>query len=280
MKLFVFSLLMIFLSVFSAQALPDSTDRARTDTGSHRTNTDTTLSMVVPKPKPQPVLRMIPRPSHNRTNVFLISLVLLFVFATFRMNYHRHISQLLSFMTKSEGGNRSVKERLSSSEHISWLFMAIYLLCLAYILFDLILYKGGNHLIGSGLYILPLCMAGCLGYFFLKQLLQKWIAWTFMQTARLDEYRLSLSWVLEISAIILFPLCIALIMSTGQVHEVLLYMGVAFILVVTLFRYVRMMGILKKLMALNFIYFFLYICAFEILPVAALFRLITREMTS
>lgn len=224
--------------------------------------------------------RIIARPSRNRTNVFLISLTLLFIFAAFRINYYRHISQLFTFMTKSEGGNRTVKERLSSSEHISWLFVAVYLLGLGYILYDFIQFKGGSNLAGTGLHILPLSIAACLGYFFLKQMLQKWVAWTFMQTARLDEYRLSLSWVLEISAIVLFPLCIALVMSTGIVHQWILYMGLTFILVVTLFRYVRMMGILKNLVALNFIYFFLYICAFEILPAAALFKLLFSKVSS
>lgn len=224
--------------------------------------------------------RMIVRPSENRTNVFLISLALLFVFAGFRISHHRHISQLFTFMTKSEGGNRSVKERLSSSEHISWLFVAVYLLGLAYILYNVILIKGNNNLVDPGFHLLPICIAACLGYFFIKQMLQKWVAWTFMQTARLDEYRLSLSWVLEISAIIIFPLCIALVMSSGRVHQWLLYSGVAFVLVITLFRYIRMMAILKKLVALNFIYFFIYICAFEILPVAALFKLLFNKVSN
>lgn len=216
-----------------------------------------------------------PRKQQNKTGLFLSAIVLLYAFAGFRLAFGKNLQDAFSWLRKTDerGANRRT---LNNSVRYPGIFSAVYLACLAYVLYH---YIASNkifmniHTKGS---LLLFSIALCFGLYALRYCLQRVLVWTFLTKEVYEDYQGNMTSITQIGSVILFPVCIVMLLSSGSFFQVILYTSILVIGFITLWRYARMIRGLKKIMSIDFVHFFLYLCAFEILPILAAGRFMLK----
>lgn len=227
------------------------------------------------QPKPNDVVQIRVRKDYNRTGLFLSAVLLLYVFAGFRLFFGKNLQDAFSWLRKVEDTSNN-RRSLNTDVRYAGIFSFLYLACMAYVLYHYIVTSKipmEFHAKGS---LLLFSVFLCFGLYLLKYFLQRVLVWTFLSKEVYDEYRTNLNSITQIASVILFPICIVMLLSSGRFFQVILYTAIAVIGFITLWRYARMIGSLKKIMSIDFVHFFLYLCAFEILPILAAGRFMIR----
>jgi hypothetical protein len=98
------------------------------------------------------------------------------------------------------------------------------------------------------------------------------LAWTFDKKLQLSQYTLNVSVIYKSAAIVLFPLSIMILVSSDFLSDLLMKVAVFIFLASVVFRYIRNLGLMKKLLSMHFLHFFVYLCAFEIIPLLLLYK--------
>jgi len=209
------------------------------------------------------------RPHKNKTTVFFISILLLYVFAGVRLMFAHQFTGSLQ-MLKNMNDKRKVQ---AETDHISIIsFYALYLITLGYTTYCfLVHYKGffAHISVISGVLI---CIAGVTFLFMLKTIMMNITAWTFDKKAVLHQYYLNVSMVYKIGAIVLFPLAILILISSEKLALLFLQCAVLILILASLLRILRNSSLMKKLLTVHFLHFIVYLCAFEIIPLMLLFK--------
>lgn len=216
---------------------------------------------------------MKPRKESNKTSVFLWSIFLLYLFAGFKGVYGKNVFFLFNQFSPTAIGRKlnSVK----TSGH-SLVYVLVYLSSLSFILYSY-LKKYGQFSAKQSLSELFLTsVLICFGLYLVKTALQRIVAWAFVKPEVYVEYQGSLVSITEIAAMVLFPICIVLFMSSGLVFTYILMIAIGLVALIALFRFFRMIISLKKIIAFHFLHFFIYLCAFEILPILATCKYLMR----
>ncbi len=217
--------------------------------------------------------KIIPRNAENRTGIFLISLLLLFVFAGIKNTFFRHFSNLFKVFTTTNISKRQMKEQLENNSRASALFLVLYFFCVSFILYLLL----SNESLFSSKYTsiskYGICLLATICFYFLKNGLVKMLAWIFNKETNYHEYQFTNSMINEFTGLFLFPLNIFLLIFNGNLLSVILAISILLLVAMNFFKYIRLAGLMKKMLTMNFVHFFLYLCAFEIMPLLVLIKL-------
>lgn len=212
----------------------------------------------------------IKRNAKNKTSVFFISIFLLYVFAGIRHIFSHQFEG--SFNILKNFNQRSAQTEINDVSMLS--FYALYLLSLGYILYRISF--DFYHLFQKTIPILAIVysIGIVLFLFIIKYIFFKIFAWTFNLTTTLKQYFLNVALVYKLSAIVLFPLSILLIISTNKASIFLLKIAIFVFVIGILIRTIRNAGLIKYQLSKNFLHFILYLCTFEIIPLLLLFKYI------
>jgi hypothetical protein len=100
------------------------------------------------------------------------------------------------------------------------------------------------------------------------------LGWIFNMTDYVKQYLFNKKLINEYLGLVLFPLCILILLSSGKVKLTLLIIGAVIYAVMFGYSYLRNIPLLRNLFSISFIHFFLYICTFEVIPVLILLKMI------
>ena len=98
------------------------------------------------------------------------------------------------------------------------------------------------------------------------------LAWIFNRENNYHDYQFTNTMINEFTGLFLFPLSIFLLLFNGKLVSIILTISILLLVAMNLFKYIRLIGLMKKMLSMNFIHFFLYLCAFEIMPLLVLIK--------
>jgi hypothetical protein len=217
--------------------------------------------------------KIIPRNTENRTGIFLISLVLLFVFAGIKNAFFRHFSNLFKVFTTTNISKRQVKEQLENNSRASTFFLILYFFSISFILYLLFSSESLFYSKYTPISKYGICLSATIFFYFFKNGLAKMLAWIFNKEANYHEYQFTNSMINEFTGLFLFPLSVFLLIFNGNLLSVILAISILLLVAMNFFKYIRLVGLMKKMLSMNFVHFFLYLCAFEIMPLLVLIKL-------
>jgi hypothetical protein len=99
------------------------------------------------------------------------------------------------------------------------------------------------------------------------------LAWIFNKENNYHEYQQTNIMINEFTGLFLFPLSIFLLILNGKLVGFFLAISILLIVAMNFLKYIRLAGLVKKMLSMNFLHFFLYLCAFEIIPLLVLIKL-------
>jgi hypothetical protein len=209
------------------------------------------------------------RKTSNKTGVFLLSVLLLYAFAGIRLMFSHQFAGSLDILKNLRNHNKGQTE----ADSISLLsFYGLFLLTLGYASYN---YLAGYQSILKGLPMLAgiiLCCSAVTVLFILKVFLVWLIAWCFDKKQVFVQYFQKVTLIYKVAAIVLFPLSILFLLSSGSLSIWVLKLTLAILITTLLMRYVLNLAHIKKLLSVHFFHFFLYLCAFEIIPLMLLLK--------
>lgn len=209
----------------------------------------------------------------NKTSLFFTALLCLFLFAGIKIVFERHVLNLIRVFTLFHISKRQLKDQLENDNRASLVFSLLYFMSTGYLLFVLIKKYSFHFQENSNFLAMLMCIGISGGLYIVKIGLIKWIAWVFQYNEAASQYVFNSSIVQEFATLFLFPICIILYVTQGNLNHWILMLGLIIFCIMLIFKYIRLSGILKNLLRFDLIHFLLYICAFEIVPILTLAKM-------
>lgn len=229
--------------------------------------------------EPEEAYPAIIHPNQNRTGPFLTALLLLGLMAVLRQMFPRYVDSLTSFLRPGHRTARQDNLPLQTDEKAAVLFNWLYYIGLGSVLFFwLDAYTPWRHGDAPWLFWAKVCGALSL-YYFIKHLLSTWVAHTFSHQDLLGRYRFMVRVNNQTIAVLLIPCLILLIMTRQQMaHPWLLGISLTLIGLGWLIRSFKSREWVLRLLQIDGLHFFLYLCAFEFVPVLVLIKMVAGIM--
>jgi hypothetical protein len=216
----------------------------------------------------------LPRTGSNPTGIFLLSVLLLFAFSMVRLVFPRYYINLFQVFSGIASSKRHLKEQLESDNRASLWFYLIFYASAGYLLYHFVSMMNIRILPDNPIKAYVLCTMLMTLLIGLKTTLIRLIGWVFNGKTLVHQYLLSIRLIIEILGLILFPLCILIMLSSGNFRVGVLVVAFIVCMVMLIYFYIRNLHLLRNLLHTNVLHFLMYLCAFEVLPVLILIKMI------
>ena len=209
-----------------------------------------------------------------KPNNWIVGIVILsaFIFAWVRLFYYKNYRIILKSGYNYNNSVKFFKEANSSSQRISFFLNIIFILNVSIFLYLMFGYLKVSIPINDFKLILFL-FASITGIYSIKYLVIKTIGFIFSSDSAASEYISNIWLYNKLLGMSLFPVIIALPYINLPMKTPLLYSGIFLLFIFFIFRLIRSFQIVFKI-KLSIIYWFLYLCTLEILPVFVLSKII------
>lgn len=213
------------------------------------------------------------RTKPNVTPDFYLLLVLCLMLGAVRSLHPKFFGDVWRGFINPTLGNRQLKDLIQSASFpnllmnlFSSIVLGLYLYYLLSIDVDWQFAKVPRGLM-AGLLVL-----GAVIVFAMKYLLIQLSAWLFKQKQNGEQYSYTVFLVNKVLAMVLLPFVVAFAFAPSKWHFVLALISLIIIVAAYLLRYVRSWNIFAQIFQNSRFHFFMYLCAFEILPLAVLIK--------
>lgn len=201
---------------------------------------------------------------------FFIGLGAFLLFGLLRFFYTKHIRELLAILSKSSLG------RMTSHDSMWQNYMPRYLFLLLYFL-------SGGYIVGRWIPLLsnlkesPLVFwlwgAGVLfALHWLKFIATHSVALIFQFTKTVKSFFHHISVVNQLLGIIFLPICGILMVAPNKLANIIIILAGILLLISLIFKLLINFGYVRNLPKVRFLYFILYLCIFEFIPLAVFVR--------
>ena len=208
---------------------------------------------------------------HGKELLFYTLIVLVLFFAFIRMSFPKYLLDLFRVAFRTTLKQRQISEQLVQAPLPS-LLLNFFFLCTAglYITFVLQHYHLASNYNFWLLYLY--CFVALAVIYLIKYLSLKLFGWLFNITATADGYIFIVFMINKIIGIYVLPFLVLLAFSDADIYEaafIFSYIGVFALLA---YRFILSYGLVQNQIRLNPFHFFLYLCAFEIVPLLLIYK--------
>lgn len=215
-----------------------------------------------------------PRLASNRTGPFLLALLLLFVFSLARLVFPRYFVNLFQIFTGLSNSKRHIRDQLENDNRASLWFYTIFYISLGFLVYQFYMRNSIHPFSGVWYVNYIVCSLGVFMLLNLRSGLIRLIGWVFKRSDYVQLFLFNKKLVNEFLGLILFPVCILILISSGKVKFALMVIAALLCVTLFLYSYVRNLSVIRNLFRISFVHFLLYICALELIPVLILIKII------
>lgn len=222
------------------------------------------------------IIKPTPRLVDSLTEDWMLGvmLVVLFLVGYVRFRYSKSFADLFSSIVNLNKLREIMRQELVITSTASQILLVSSLLSVAmffYLIIKLFSLLPLLNLTGFLLYLAIL--AGLVSIYAVKFLFLNFIQKIYGGDFTLNEYNYNVNLFLKVAGLILIPIVIILAFTSSLNPKILAYIGLGLFLSSLLWRYGR--GLQNALQSrISIFYIILYLCAFEILPVLAIAKII------
>jgi uncharacterized protein DUF4271 len=208
---------------------------------------------------------------HGKELLFYTLIGLLLFFAFIRMSFPKYFLDLFRVAFRTTIKQRQISEQLVQAPLPS-LLLNFFFLCTVGLYITLVLQH--YHLASNyNFWLLYLyCFVALAVIYLIKFLSLKFFGWLFNITATADGYIFIVFMINKIIGIYVLPFLVLLAFSDADIYEaafIFSYLGVFALLA---YRFILSYGLVQNQIRLNPFHFFLYLCAFEIVPLLLIYK--------
>jgi hypothetical protein len=222
-----------------------------------------------------------PKPFFDKTFDFYLILTVALFLGCIKTIHPRFFTDVFRAFINPTLGNRQLKDLIRNANFAN-LLMNIF----AIIVMGMLVYYGfvnnqkfNPHVVQAPkLLVISILVLSFLLLYFIKYTFVFLIGWVFRIEDITDQYNYNVFLVNKVLGVVCFPIVVAFaFLSTSYLHS-LSVLSIVLIVFFFVNRYARSWSSFHKFFISNKFHFLLYLCAFEILPIAILLKLIFRYL--
>jgi hypothetical protein len=209
----------------------------------------------------------------SRTILFYVMVGLLFIFALIRLWFSKYLANLFTLFFRVSMRQHQIREQVLQSPLPSLLLNALFVVSGG--LFATFLLKNYGLGLKTDFWLLFLNCAGLLAIIYVvKFLVLKLAGWIFGIQQATDTYIFIVFLTNKILGVFLLPFIVILSFSGTLAREIQITVGLAMILMFYIYRFIVSFEPVRKEIKVSAFHFFLYLCAFEILPLFLIYKVL------
>jgi hypothetical protein len=198
---------------------------------------------------------------------------LLLIFGICRRVFDKYYSDMTGLMFRSTLKGRQIREQMQNAPLPALVFNLFFAVSGGLFLFLLLGYYRQQPLTNPWL-AAALCMALVLLVYLVKYLALKFFGWLFNSVEVTNTYIFVVFYMNKIVGILLVPVVVLLMLSAGQMTDIVVVTGLCGVAALLLYRYILAYGPAAKTIQIPPFHFFLYICSVEIAPVLLIYKVL------
>lgn len=208
----------------------------------------------------------------DHTWVFFILLLLVSLFIYGRNNYSKSFQKLISAAFNENSIKEILRDQHLLVKRAIIIFNLIFILSIGLVLYHLIKYYDINfENLGMVRYGIIISILAAL--YFIQYGALKIFAFIFKLNEVIDEYIVNLIVVNGLLGIFCIPLSILMEYASKEYLSLIIKITCCVLLVILSYRYLRGFYLARRYIVFYRVYFFLYLCTFEIFPWLFLYKI-------
>ncbi|MEO5997141.1 MAG: DUF4271 domain-containing protein [Chitinophagaceae bacterium] len=213
------------------------------------------------------------RDDDSKEGMFYLLVGVVLYFALVRLFFGKYVNNLFSVFFRVSLKQKQIREQLLQSPLPSLLLNVFFIISGGiYISFLLRYYNFSGT---ANLWYLILNSTIALGLIYLvKFLVLKMMGWIFNIAEATDTYVFVVFLVNKLLGILLIPFLVLLAFSDPQLIVVLITLSFAMVVIFFSYRYLISYAPVRKEIKVSQFHFFLYLCAFEIIPLLLIYKVL------
>ena len=219
----------------------------------------------------------VQRPSPNY--VFYLLAGLFLVLGFIRSMFSKYFSDLFGLFFRVTFKQKAVRERLFESALPSMLMNGLFFVSGGFFLYAISGYyqwnTTGNFWYGVGFWIMVLVII-----YGVKWLLLKIMGWLFQVQETSNTYSFIVFLVNKVLGVLLLPVVVLMTMGPYSLHPALVTVVLFLLGSLFIYRYIISYPSIKATIRVNQFHFFLYLCAFEIVPLLIIYKVLALRLSS
>lgn len=223
------------------------------------------------KTKAKPIYLVInERQSHSKDEAFYLLCGLLLFLAFIKLVFGRYFKNVFKLFFQPSFRQKHTREQLSQNNLPSLLLNLFFIFSAAtYVSFLLRYYQ----LVKVDYWLLLLYTAACLLILYLgKFILLSFSGWVFDVKEATDAYIFAVYLINKILGVILIPLTLLIAFSKPLIINITITISLLLIVLLYIYRYLVSFAPVRKEVKVSVLHFFLYIFAFEIMPLLLIYK--------
>jgi hypothetical protein len=210
---------------------------------------------------------------HGKEAIFYSIIALLLFFAVIRNGFNRYIQDLFKIFFRTTVNQRQVKEQLLQSPLPSFFLNIFFLLSIGMFLALLLQYfKLGTEYNFWLLFVY--CILGLMGIYALKFVSLKLLGWIFQVSEAADAYIFIVFTTNKVIGIALLPFLVLLAFTYGTINQAAMSLSIFLVIGLLAYRFFLSYLSVYRQVRINFFHFLLYLCAFELVPLLLINKLL------
>gem|GEM_PF-313577 len=209
--------------------------------------------------------------------VYLIGGIVLLL-GIIRMSYLKYFSDLFRAFLNPTLSQRQLKDQLSQSPFPNFLLNTFFAVSLG-VYFYLLMYRQQYIFNADAWLLIPGLVLLVALVYIVKYVVLRFCGWLFGNTELADAYIFILYMINKVLGIMLVPFLVILAFCQPEIAQTFLYISIFFIILLVGYRYIRSYSVVKQYLSFSKLHFFLYLCAFEVVPVLILTKVLLIWLT-
>ncbi|MES2648744.1 MAG: DUF4271 domain-containing protein [Bacteroidota bacterium] len=205
--------------------------------------------------------------------IFYVLLSLLFVLGFIRLVFAKYFTDLFRIFFQTTFRQKSIREQLLQNKMPSLLLNFFFCISGGLFLYFVANYKGWlepNGFIQKS----ALCIALVTIVYSTKYIGLRLSGWLFGMEDVTETYLFIVFLINKVVGVLLLPAIMILALGTNTLQPVLLVLTLLILVILYLYRYLIALPLVRNHAGLTGFHFFIYLCAFEVVPVLLIYKLL------
>ncbi len=205
--------------------------------------------------------------------IFYVLLSLLFVLGFIRLVFAKYFTDLFRIFFQTTFRQKSIREQLLQNKMPSLLLNLFFCISGGLFLYFVANYKGWlepNGFIQKA----ALCIALVTMVYSTKYIGLRLSGWLFGMEDVTETYLFIVFLINKVVGVLLLPAIMILALGTNTLQPVLLVLTLLILVILYLYRYLIALPLVRNHAGLTGFHFFIYLCAFEVVPVLLIYKLL------
>jgi hypothetical protein len=215
----------------------------------------------------------IRRKDIGKEGLFYLLTGIVLYYALVRLIFEKYMNNLFSVFFRVSLKQKQIREQLLQSPLPS-LLLNIFFIITGGIYFSFILSYYGFRGTYNGWYLMLNCIIALALVYVVKYILLKIMGWIFNIVDATDTYAFVVFLVNKLLGIMLIPVLILLAFSEPSLVAVLVTLSVTGVFIMFGYRYVVSYSPIRKEIKVSQFHFLIYLCAFEIMPLLLIYKVL------